>query len=75
MDHRQIVDEAEAYAEAGVGHVVAAPWRRTAEEWIDSMETLVELVPIERYCRPISAASSALRASASCRLISWNSIV
>ena len=26
MDHRQIVDEAEAYAEAGVHHVVAAPW-------------------------------------------------
>ena len=47
MDHRQIVDEAEAYAEAGVHHVVAAPWRRTAEEWIDSMETLVELVPLD----------------------------
>ena len=47
MDHRQIVDEAEAYAEAGVDHVVAAPWRRTAEEWIDSMETLVELVPLD----------------------------
>ena len=47
MDHRQIVDEAEAYAEAGVHHVVAAPWRRTAEEWIDSMERLVELVPLD----------------------------
>ena len=44
---RQIVDEAEAYAEAGVHHVVAAPWRRTAEEWIDSMERLVELVPLD----------------------------
>jgi probable F420-dependent oxidoreductase len=47
MDHRQIVEEAEAYAEAGVHHVVAAPWRRTAEEWIDSMATLVELVPLD----------------------------
>jgi probable F420-dependent oxidoreductase len=47
MGHRQIVEEAEAYAEAGVHHVVAAPWRRTAEEWIDSMETLVELVPLD----------------------------
>tara|TARA_S200000501_G_scaffold375107_1_gene426300 strand:+ start:136 stop:297 length:162 start_codon:yes stop_codon:yes gene_type:complete len=25
----------------------AAPWRRTAEEWINSMERLVELVPLD----------------------------
>ena len=45
MDPAQIVDEAEAYGEAGVTHVVSAPWRTDPEDWIRSMETLVELVP------------------------------
>lgn len=45
MDPAQIVDEAAAYAEAGVTHVVAAPWRTDADQWIRSMELLVELVP------------------------------
>ena len=47
MDPQQIRDEAAAYAEAGVHHVVSAPWRSTTEEWIDSMEQLVDLVPFE----------------------------
>lgn len=47
MDPEQIRDEAAAYAAAGVHHVVSAPWRSTVEEWIDSMEQLVELVPFE----------------------------
>ncbi len=44
MDPAVIVDEAAAYAAAGVEHVVAAPWRTTAEDWIRSMELLIELV-------------------------------
>lgn len=47
MDPNQIAEEAEAYAAAGVHHVVSAPWRATTEEWIDSMEQLVDLVPFE----------------------------
>ena len=39
--------EAAAYAEAGVHHVVSAPWRSTVEEWVDSMEQLTELVPFD----------------------------
>lgn len=44
MDPAQIVDEAAAYAEAGVTHVVSAPWRTDADDWIRSMELLVDLV-------------------------------
>lgn len=44
MDSAVIVDEAAAYADAGVEHVVAAPWRTTADDWLRSMEMLMELV-------------------------------
>ena len=44
MDPQQIVDEAAAYAEAGVDHVVSAPWRTTVDDWLKSMEQLMELV-------------------------------
>lgn len=44
MDPGVIVDEAAAYAEAGVDHVVSAPWRTSGDDWIRSMELLVELV-------------------------------
>ncbi len=44
MDHQEIVDEAAAYAEAGVQHVVSAPWRTTADDWLKSMEILAGLV-------------------------------
>ncbi len=44
MDHAQIVDERDAYVEAGVQHVVSAPWRTDGDDWIRSMEMLVELV-------------------------------
>jgi len=47
MDPSQIREEAEAYAAAGVHHVVSAPWRSSTDEWIDSMEQLTELVPFE----------------------------
>lgn len=45
MDPALIAEEAEAYAAAGVQHVVSAPWRTTADDWIRSMELLVEIVP------------------------------
>lgn len=47
MDPQQIADEAVAYAEAGVTHVVSAPWRTDAEAWIRSMELLVDIVQPE----------------------------
>lgn len=44
MDAGQIRDECAAYEEAGVEHVVAAPWRTDTDDWIRSMELLVEIV-------------------------------
>lgn len=44
MDPGRIRDERAAYAEAGVQHVVAAPWRTDADSWMRSMELLVDLV-------------------------------
>ena len=51
MDPGLIRDECAAYADAGVQHVVSAPWRTDADAWIRSMELLVELVEPE----PLSA--------------------
>lgn len=45
MEAAVIAEEAKAYAEAGVQHVVSAPWRENVEDWIRSMELLVEIVP------------------------------
>jgi alkanesulfonate monooxygenase SsuD/methylene tetrahydromethanopterin reductase-like flavin-dependent oxidoreductase (luciferase family) len=47
MDPGLIREERDAYAAAGVQHVVAAPWRTSADDWIRSMELLVELVEPE----------------------------
>lgn len=44
MDASQIREERDRYAEAGVEHVVSAPWRTDADAWIRSMELLVETV-------------------------------
>jgi len=44
MDPGLIAEEAEAYAEAGVQHVVSAPWRDSLDDWVRSMELLVEIV-------------------------------
>ncbi len=44
MDQGLIAEEAAAYAEVGVDHVVSAPWRTSAADWIASMEMLVEIV-------------------------------
>ena len=47
MDPAQIRDERDRYGEAGVEHVVSAPWRTDADAWIRSMEMLVEIVEPE----------------------------
>ena len=44
MDPAQIRDEWQAYAEVGVTHAVSAPWRTNADDWIRSIDLLVELV-------------------------------
>jgi probable F420-dependent oxidoreductase len=47
MDPAQIADECAAYSEAGVQHVVSAPWRTSRDDWIRSMEMLADLVQPE----------------------------
>ena len=44
MEHDRIRRERDEYAAAGIQHVVAAPWRDSADDWMRSMEMLVELV-------------------------------
>jgi probable F420-dependent oxidoreductase len=44
MDPALIVDERDAFAEAGIQHVVSAPWRRDVEAWLRSMDQLAALV-------------------------------
>ena len=44
MDPGRIRDELAAFTEAGVQHVVSAPWRRDPDQWLRSMELLAELV-------------------------------
>lgn len=44
MDHGRIADEAAAYAEAGIEHVVAAPWQTELDAWLRSMDQLAALV-------------------------------
>jgi probable F420-dependent oxidoreductase len=47
MEPDEIRAEAEAFAAAGVQHVVSAPWRSDLDGWLRSMETLAGLV-VER---------------------------
>jgi len=44
MDHGRIREERVAYEEAGIQHVVAAPWQKDEASWLRSMELLIELV-------------------------------
>jgi probable F420-dependent oxidoreductase len=44
MDPGRIKDECAAFAEAGVQHVVAAPWQRDLDSWLGSMDQLAGLV-------------------------------
>ena len=44
MDPDLIRREHDAFAAAGIQHVVCAPWRTTADDWLRSMELLAGLV-------------------------------
>jgi probable F420-dependent oxidoreductase len=44
MEHGRIQEECAAFTEAGIQHVVAAPWRRDLDGWLQSMDQLAELV-------------------------------
>jgi hypothetical protein len=43
MDPDRIRRELDDYADAGVQHVVSAPWRTNLEDWLRAMEHLAEL--------------------------------
>jgi probable F420-dependent oxidoreductase len=44
MDPGRIREELAAFGDAGIQHVVAAPWRRDLESWLGSMDQLAEIV-------------------------------
>jgi probable F420-dependent oxidoreductase len=44
MEPGRIRDELAAFTEAGIQHVVAAPWRRDIDDWLRSMDLLAGLV-------------------------------
>jgi len=44
MDRDRIAEERDAYAEAGIQHVVAAPWRNDLDAWLRSMDLLASIV-------------------------------
>jgi hypothetical protein len=44
MDTDRIRAEHEAYAEAGIAYVIAAPWRTDTDDWLRSLDLLAELV-------------------------------
>jgi len=44
MDPGLIREELAAFTEAGIQHVVSAPWRRELDDWLRSMDQLAELV-------------------------------
>lgn len=44
MEPGRIAEERAAFAEAGVQHVVAAPWRRDLDSWLRSMDELAAIV-------------------------------
>jgi hypothetical protein len=44
MEPSRIRDECAAYDEAGIQHVVAAPWRNDLDEWLASMDDLAGIV-------------------------------
>jgi probable F420-dependent oxidoreductase len=44
MDPGEIAEERDAFAEAGIQHVVAAPWRSDLDGWLRSMELLAEII-------------------------------
>jgi probable F420-dependent oxidoreductase len=44
MDPGLITEELGQFAEVGIQHVVAAPWRKNLDDWLRSMDLLAELV-------------------------------
>ena len=44
MDPGLIAEERAAFAEAGVQHMVAAPWQKDLDSWLRSMDLLAEIV-------------------------------
>ena len=44
MDPALIRDERDRYVDAGVEHVVSAPWRTDVDAWVRSIEMLVDIV-------------------------------
>ena len=46
MPHDRILEEFEAYRDAGVDHVIAAPWQPTFEGWCESVVALAELLAL-----------------------------
>jgi probable F420-dependent oxidoreductase len=44
MEPGRIRDELSAYEEAGIQHVVSAPWRRDLADWLRSMDLLADIV-------------------------------
>ena len=48
MDPEEIAREREAFEQAGVQHVVSAPWRSDGADWVRSMELLAEIVGLPR---------------------------
>jgi probable F420-dependent oxidoreductase len=44
MDPERIRDEVRAFGDAGVQHVVSAPWRSNLDDWLRSMDVLAEIV-------------------------------
>jgi hypothetical protein len=44
MPPSRIAEERLAFAEAGVQHVVSAPWRHDIDSWIEAMEALADIV-------------------------------
>jgi probable F420-dependent oxidoreductase len=44
MDPAEIVDEYDAFAAAGVQHMVSAPWQSDLDAWLRSMDLLADLV-------------------------------
>jgi probable F420-dependent oxidoreductase len=46
MDPDRIRRELDEYADAGIEHVVSAPWRTTLDEWLRAMELLAEIAEL-----------------------------
>lgn len=46
MDPAEIQRECAAFEQAGIQHVVAAPWRSDIDSWLDSMDRLADLLAL-----------------------------